>query len=220
MTLALSAWFLASYVAMWVLLLSMAVLMVVLFRHFGLVTMGTLEGVQRDGLPIGDSAPPVAAVTADGAPYRWDGGENRQRLVLFGAPGCEPCGKVLPYLATLTESMRGELDVVVVVPGPSQAAALMARELPARTAQALTIVGDEGSGAADTYRVRVTPFAFALGSDRVVRAKGLCGDPIRLRELLAMAGFDRAARSLDADAEEYIAQRQAVTASNGKAGVA
>jgi hypothetical protein len=215
-----SAWFLTSYVALWVLLLVVAVLLVVLFRHFGLVTMGTLEGVQRDGLRIGETAPRISAVTADGAPYRWEAQEGKARLVLFGAPGCEPCGKVLPYLATLTESMRSELDVTVVVPGPSQAAALMARELPARTAQALTIVGDEGSGAADTYRVRVTPFAFAIGPERTVRAKGLCGDPIRLREMLAMAGFDRAARSLDAEVEAYIEQREAVAASNGKAGVA
>jgi hypothetical protein len=66
----------------------------------------------------------------------------------------------------------------------------------------------------------VTPFAFAIGADGRVRSKGLCGDPIRLRDLLAMAGFDEAARAMEPAAEAYIDEHdQRRKAHDGKAGV-
>lgn len=146
---AVSGLFYASYIALWVLVILMAAIMVVLLRHFGLVTMGTLDGVQRDGLEVGATAPQISAVTAGGAPYRLDANTHKARFLLFGATECEPCGKVLPYVAMLSEAMRSDLDVTVVVPGPPSAAALMGRELNRPVPESLNIVADEDSGAAD-----------------------------------------------------------------------
>ena len=55
----MSMGFYASYGALWVLLIVTAVLVLLLYRHFGPVAMGTVEGIQRDGLPLGDVAPPI-----------------------------------------------------------------------------------------------------------------------------------------------------------------
>ncbi len=54
----MSTLFYVSYVALWVLLLTMGVLVLLLYRHFGMMSLGTLEGVQRDGLPIGSARAP------------------------------------------------------------------------------------------------------------------------------------------------------------------
>ena len=52
----MSTLFYVSYVALWLLLLTIGVLVLLLYRHFGVMSLGTLEGVQRDGLPIGSVA--------------------------------------------------------------------------------------------------------------------------------------------------------------------
>jgi len=46
--------FYVSYGALWLLVLVLGVLVLLLYRHFGMMAMGTLEGVQRDGR--GDAA--------------------------------------------------------------------------------------------------------------------------------------------------------------------
>lgn len=74
-------------------------------------------------------------------------------------------------------------------------------------APSLHIVGDDGNGLANEYRVRVSPFAFVVGTDGHVQAKGLCGDPVRLRDLLAVAGLDLLARRMDETAETYARER-------------
>jgi len=45
---------LISHLALWLLVLVNFVLVLLLYRHFGLMSLGTLEGVQRDGLALGD----------------------------------------------------------------------------------------------------------------------------------------------------------------------
>ena len=57
-------------------------------------------------------------------------------------------------------------------------------------------MADDASGAFAKYRVRVTPFAFVIGQDSRVQAKGLCNDPLRLRELLRVAGLESIAASI------------------------
>ena len=67
----MSTLFYVSYAALWLLLLTIGVLVLLLYRHFGVMSLGTLEGVQRDGLPIGSVAPPISGVTAAGQDTSW-----------------------------------------------------------------------------------------------------------------------------------------------------
>src|SRR5437660_983666 len=92
--------FLASYILLWLLLLTLTVLVILLYRHFGLVALGTLEGVQRDGLPVGEAAPKIVGLTPEGEPAEWDPG-LANTLLLFASPSCEPCAEILPYVNAL-----------------------------------------------------------------------------------------------------------------------
>ena len=209
--------FYVSYVALWVLLLTIGVLVLLLYRHFGMMSLGTLEGVQRDGLPIGSLAPPISGVTAAGQDTSWEPKRGQPQLLLFAAPDCEPCATVLPHVERLARAVNGDLGIAAVVPGPrAEVTRFVARYHPS-----FPTLAEDGSGAFTRYRVRVTPFAFVIDADGRVLAKGLCGDQIRLRALLEAADLRDIARSLPASAQPVkITSRNPAPAGRDAAGVA
>jgi thiol-disulfide isomerase/thioredoxin len=193
----MSTLFYVSYAALWLLLLTIGVLVLLLYRHFGVMSLGTLEGVQRDGLPIGSVAPPISGVTAAGQDTSWGPKRGQPQLLLFAAPDCEPCATVLPHVERLARAMNGGIGVAAVVPGPKDEVARFVE----RYHPSFPCLAEDGSGAFTRYRVRVTPFGFVVGSDGRVLAKGLCGDQVRLRGLLEAADLDDIAQALPALAQ-------------------
>ena len=193
----MSTLFYVSYAALWVLLLTMGVLVLLLFRHFGMMSLGTLEGVQRDGLPIGSVAPPISGITAAGQDIRWEPTRGQPQLLLFAAPDCEPCATVLPHVEQLARAVNGGLGIAAVVPGPRDEVTRFA----ARYRPSFLCLAEDGSGAFTRYRVRVTPFGIVVGGDGRVLAKGLCGDQVRLRALLEAADLRDIAQALPAPAQ-------------------
>jgi thiol-disulfide isomerase/thioredoxin len=186
--------FYVSYVALWLLVLSGGVLILLLYRHFGLMALGTVEGVQRDGLPVGEVAPPVTAVTADGTTTTWTPARGQRHLVLFAALGCGPCAAVMPAVNRLAKAANGHrIEVMAIVDGRPEDAA----ELKRQFALLFPCLAENGRGAVDRYRVRVTPFAFVIGEDGRVLAKGLCNEAARLRDLLVAGGVDDGAMLIE-----------------------
>jgi peroxiredoxin len=176
--------FYVSYGALWVLVLVQTVLLILVYRHFGMMTLGTIEGVQRDGLAVGEKAPSIYGVTREGKDFLWAPSE-RSSVIIFASPDCSPCAVVLPAAERLSTMRAKDLEVVAVVPGPADSAARTADDYRI----SFTCIGEDGSGAFDSYKVRVTPFAFVVGNDGLVRSKGLCSDPLMLRDLLESAGL-------------------------------
>lgn len=187
--------FYISYAAMWLLLLAEGILLVLIYRHFGLMALGTAEGVQRDGLPIGEVAPAVSGFTTAGERVTWAQRPEHARLLLFVAPECRPCAQVLPYVKHLSAAVhdRLELTMLAVVAGQPHAVTQLVEkfDLP------FPCLAEEGTGTADRYRVRVTPFAFIVGADGRILAKGLCDNPAKLRDLLVAGGLREAAAVLE-----------------------
>ncbi len=184
--------FFASYVALWLLLLVTALLVLLLYRHFGLMSMETLPGVQRDGIPVGDRAPVIEGITSSGEMLEIVPGTTSPLLLLFASPECGPCKVVAPFVSTLSrEALQGHLslEVAVVAAGDADVAARMSESFTS----AVATLGDSGRVVFDAYRVRVTPFAFLVDEQGRVRSKGLCGDSRRLHDLLAAAGLSEAA---------------------------
>ena len=206
----MSGFLLVSYVALWVLVVVMAVLLLLLYRHFGMMSLGTLEGVQRDGLPVGSIAPAISGITADGVDRGWDPKTGRYQLLLFAAPDCEPCATVMPHVNRLGRARDAGVDVAAIVPGPRSEAVRMVN----RYEPPFTTLAEDGSGAFNRFRVRVTPFGFVIGPDGRVLAKGLCGDAGRLGNLLHAAGLKDAAALLQPPAQPL------TLVANGSAGVA
>jgi thiol-disulfide isomerase/thioredoxin len=174
--------FYTTYVLLWLLVLFEGVLLLLVFRHFGHQALGTLESVQRDGVRVGAKAPDIQGMQSSGQAASWRPLDDRTALVLFAAPDCAPCHQVLPHVARAARDAP-ELEVVTVVSGsPEDATKLV--ELVA--APITAIASDQ---AFEAFRVEVTPFAFVVGHDGRVLAKGLCDSLVRLRTMLDSGGI-------------------------------
>lgn len=190
----MSTIFYVSYGAMWLLLIVLGVLLLLVYRHFGIVALGTLEGVQRDGLAIGEPAPVISGVTPDGVGVQWAPHRDQPELLTFVAPDCAACAHVLPYISHLAGAMNGySIPATAIVTGP-QANAVKVKE---KFNPPFSCIAEDGSGAFERYRVRVTPFAFVIGGDGRILAKGLCSDAAHLRGLLLGGGLNDAAVGLE-----------------------
>jgi methylamine dehydrogenase accessory protein MauD len=180
-----STGFYLSYGALWSLFLALGVLVLLLYRHFGLMAMSGVEGIRRDGLALGEVAPAIRGSAADGHEETWEPG-RAPSFVIFAAPDCEPCAEVLPHVAQLASGANGiPLRMLAVADGRQESAERMLEkyELP------FDCLAEGAGGAFKAYRVRVTPFAFVLDEDGRVLAKGLCNSVSTLRGLFTEAGL-------------------------------
>jgi hypothetical protein len=181
----MSTAFYVSYGVLWVLVVVLSVLLLLVYRHFGMMALGTIQGVQRDGIPVGDDAPDITATTPAGQELVLRPGASGPALVVFASPDCEPCSVVLPYLNNFV-GRDSAPELMTLVPGP----ATTADRMTADHRLLYDCYAEDGSGAFDAYRVRVTPFAFVVGADGRVLSKGLCSEPLMVRDLFAAAGLD------------------------------
>lgn len=173
------AW-LASYIALWALVLFQGAVIFVLLRQLGIIYLGTARGVAGDGLAVGERAPEFVLPDLDGREVALAGLRGLPLLLIFGSPSCGPCRALVPDLNAFAQERRGQLRVVFLSRGNQEAARRFARETDARVPVA--VHPDEAL--ADRYRVRVTPFAFLLDGEGVIRAKGLANNREHLELLL------------------------------------
>ena len=180
--------FYLSYTVMWLLVLVQGVLLLLVYRHFGLAALGTFEGVQRDGLSIGQQVPPISATGEHGQPVSWQPNGQQAHLLMFVSPDCEPCANIAPYLNALgtAGSSRSALSVAGIVAGGEHELA----RFVAKTSPSYDCFADVGLDATNAYRVRVTPCGFVIGADGRVLAKGLCSDHKKLEALVGAAGIE------------------------------
>jgi hypothetical protein len=141
----MSGWWTAAFVAQWVLLVVLCIVVVALARQVGTLHLrlgprGALE-IDTEGPALGDALPPVEARGADGASLVV-GGAGGRRLVMFSSPTCIVCREVAP-----------------AVPAAARSADLVAQ-----------IVHDPD--AERTFDVPGTPFLLVLDELGIVRAKG------------------------------------------------
>lgn len=179
--------FYVSYAALWVLMLTQGVLLLLVYRHFGLISLGTVEGVQRDGLAVGEVALPVMGVTAQGEPFDWSPKPGHLSLLAFVSPSCGPCVKILPIILQMAQAIN-QIEVILITDGKSERALQLVEQFhpPASVA----CIAGEGSSLALAYHVRVSPFTFLIGKDGRILAKSLCDSTARLQYLLDAAGLE------------------------------
>ena len=174
-----------SYIVMWVYLLLLGVLVLLLYRHFGLVALGSVDGIQRDGLAVGEKAPDITGLNLAGEMTLWKPGQGRTSFLAFVSPECGPCARIVPFINQVATTNR-DLEILLITSGPQERLDLLIEKFhPASPISCLT---DDGSGASQHYRVRVTPFAFVVGGNGQILAKGLCDQAKRLQDLLTAGG--------------------------------
>ena len=141
----MSGWWMAAFVAQWVLLVVLGIVVVALARQVGTLHLrlgprGALE-IDTEGPTLGEALPPVEARGADGMSLLV-GGAGGRRLVMFSSPTCIVCREVAP-----------------AVPAAARSADLVPQ-----------IVHDPD--VERTFDVPGTPFLMVLDELGIVRAKG------------------------------------------------
>lgn len=157
----MTAWWIAAFVAQWVLLLVLCVVVVALARQVGTLHMrlgprGALE-IDSEGPSLGDALPPLPARAANGGTVVI-GGPGARRLVLFSSPTCVVCREVAPALPAAARA-GGLLPQVVHDPNAERA-----------------------------FDVPGTPFLVVLDELGVVRAKGTANNLEQVEGLVDTAG--------------------------------
>jgi methylamine dehydrogenase accessory protein MauD len=99
----------------WMLLLALGVLVLLLYRQFGLVYLGSGQRVNLTGLGIGKHAPEHQRVTLEGVEREIDwtsAGPGRGTLVLFGGPRCPICAQLVPELNDAVDLWGSLVDFI------------------------------------------------------------------------------------------------------------
>ncbi len=174
---------LASYIALWAVVLFQGVVIFVLLRQLGLMYLGTAQGVARDGLPVGERAPDLTVAGLDGNEVSLAGFRGLPLLLIFGSPNCAPCRALVPDLNVFARERAGELRVLFLSRGGADEARRFAEE----AGFDVPVAAHPDETLPDKYKARVTPFAFLIDGEGVIRAKGLTNNRDHLEMLLRMA---------------------------------
>ena len=176
------AW-LVSYIVLWAVVLFQGVVIFVLLRQLGIIYLGTAQGVARDGIAAGQRAPDFTLPNLAGGLVSLADFRGRSLLLVFGSTSCAPCRTLVPDLNEFARTRAGEFRALFLIRGEPDAARRFVDELDVQVPVALH--NDEELP--DKYKARVTPFAFVIDGEGIVRAKGLANNREHLDMLLKMA---------------------------------
>jgi methylamine dehydrogenase accessory protein MauD len=162
-----TGWWAAAFVALWLLVAALCVVVVALARQVGTLHLrlgprGALE-MDDEGPPLGEAPMPAQTLTIEGGPVVV-GGPGHPQLLLFISPSCPICEEVLPSLAAVASVGRMAPLAIADVDRRGARSAFHGRRVDA------TLVPDPELVSA--YRVPGTPYAVVLDERGIVLAKG------------------------------------------------
>ena len=176
------AW-LISYIALWAVVLFQGAMIFLLLRQLGLMYLGTAQGIARDGLPVGQRAPDFDVANLEGRSVSLADFRGLPLLLIFGSPTCTPCRHLIPDLNAFAHEQKENLRVLFLSRGEAEDTRRFASEFGVQVPVA--VHPDETLP--DKYKARVSPFAFLIDGDGIIRAKGLANNRDHLQILLRAA---------------------------------
>lgn len=178
----MQGWWFASYLVLWILVITLCVVVVALARQIGTLHLrlgprGALE-LDEEGPPLGEAVESTNATALDGTGVVI-GGPSRGQVLLFVSPGCRMCEEVLPSLPVVAR--HGDLEPYVISDADHHdtAVAFNGKRLNAPVIAAPEL--------AQAYGIPGTPYAVLLDHMGVVRAKGTVNNLEQMEGLLDTA---------------------------------
>ncbi len=166
-------WFAASYVALWVVVIVLVVLILALSRELGQLYLRTPGGMSRDGPKVGAS---LTSLTVESGAIELIAGRH---MLIFGLQTCRVCEELAPGLSELIASGTASFDLHFLVSRVSDAPDSHAPWVDSPRLATQWIA----SSVPTRLGIRVSPFAVYV-VDGVVRAKGVVNRP---NDVLAMS---------------------------------
>ncbi len=182
----MTGWWAAAFVAQWVLVVALCVVVLALARQVGTLHLrlgprGPLE-LAEEGPPLGEAPMPTEAATMEGD-TRVVGGPGDGQFLLFVSPTCPICETVLPSLPAVASVGRMEPIVIADVESRGARKALHHKRIEAPVIPAPSIV--------ELYGVPGVPYAVVLDERGVVLAKGTVNNLEQMEGMVDMAAARR-----------------------------
>jgi len=172
-----------SNIVLWVLVLTLAAVLLALVRQLGVLheriaPAGAL--MLNKGLKVGEAAPLVQVADLQGQTHAVGAarGDGRSTLLLFVSPTCPVCKTLLPAVKSSRKDERAWLDVILASDGDLQEQQDFVR---AQSLEAIPYVVSPALGLA--FQVSRLPFAALLDAQGVLRARGLVNSREHLESL-------------------------------------
>jgi len=205
----------ASYIALWVVVAALAFIVMGLLRQFGLIQMrvGIEPGVlvTADGLERGMMAPDFEAEDViTGRVFKSGQLRGRRAVLVFLTPTCGECRSLASQLSQLADQWH-EVQFLAVCYGSAQAC----RELSTQTNLRVPLLWDTENALAQSYAVSVTPFAYLIGEDGTILIRGVVNTWPQLEALIEERGTLRTGVALEDVIRKEPAAAVAGMAGNG-----
>jgi len=185
----------AAVAALWLLFVFLTVLIVLLYRQFGLLYMGSRARVEQTGLEPGKRIPLGAPIKINGEASTLGAvvAAAEKTFLVFGGPGCELCARLIPQLEEFGAEQPG-IGLVYVDRGLDPV-------LASEASSWRYAVSDEGR-LHDSMDVVASPFGFVVDAAGVVLSKGIVNNARHLDDLVAraMAAENGVPRAVSAEA--------------------
>jgi hypothetical protein len=171
---------------LWALMVLISILVVLLYRQFGLIYIGSKARIALTGLAVGATAPEIANLRMAGRGFDWEwnaGVDDRGTIAIFGSPACALCRRLTPQLNLFADEWAHLVDLIFVERGPLPAGPT--HDVPNRT-QWMYAEDPEGE-LHEAFDIEATPYAFVIDSSRRVLAKGIVNELSDLEGVLSLA---------------------------------
>jgi hypothetical protein len=172
-----------TYIALWVLVIVLAVGVYALYYHFGEMYLTSPEGRATQGPKVGERLNSAHATSLEGPTLELPR-TSRRTVLVFTAPDCAVCRELLDDLVADGDPDILD-DVIVVASGATADAEKWLGVIPATR-----IVIDPRAGLRARYGIGLTPFGVAADMAGVVRTRGVVSTASNLRGLVKQARID------------------------------
>jgi methylamine dehydrogenase accessory protein MauD len=178
----LSGWWAASYVALWILVGMLCIVVVALARQIGTLHLrlgprGALE-MDDEGPALGEGRPPIESPDLEGNVVTV-GGRGAEQFLLFVSPGCMVCEQVMPSIGAVGEATGKRPLVLTDLDETETRLAFQHKRVAA------PIIASSESFR--TYEVPGTPYVVVLDAHGVVQAKGTVNNLEQMEGLIDTA---------------------------------
>jgi hypothetical protein len=166
---------------LWLAVIVLTVLVLLLYRQFGLAYMSGRAKVGLQGLDLGARARPVALTMLDGSAYEldWSAAGPDTTVLVFALPSCPICGDLAVSAAGLPAAWPQARFIWVD-------GTITGRPRRAVDGAPGWIVGTaEGDAVHQAWDVAGAPFAYVVGGAGRVEAKGVVNTAADVERLLA-----------------------------------
>lgn len=169
----MSGFYLASYLALWALVLIQMLALAAIYHHFGAIQLNSRKGREAQGPGINSrlDIKPSVAMTLDGEEVHLNN-LRQPTLLIFTATTCQPCAALRRHVSDF--SARSDVLTLVICGSPDEQTT---REWGTSLLKSgVSVIHDEHQRIAGSLGLQITPFLVGIDSSNIVRVKGIAND--------------------------------------------